>query len=246
MLEPMQQISQSYEQTSPAISSEIRCVESFFEGFHRNFPILHEASFHIVSTQTFLLLEFLGIYGGNDTSFLKAQRIHRDLIDAIRLLQMSQDSSIESLSMTSGEDSGYGEEGDEDDMQEPVSAEALNEQWQDFIRKESRKRCVYMLYLLDSQLAILCNLRPMLSSLEIKYDLPCCEDIWLARSDRDWFEKRRQRFKSFDEPDDQAYAHETPPSQGFFYEASQTLLHANRNDDSQRGPGDKHKPKKLR
>ncbi|KAE9582191.1 hypothetical protein CGMCC3_g1836 [Colletotrichum fructicola] len=299
MLEPMQQISQSYEHTSPAISSEIRCVESFFEGFHRNFPILHEASFHIVSTQvpllnvitcigslycestvdeatrkavfestlsslqqyveqnrsryqetwvlqTFLLLEFLGIYGGNDTSFLKAQRIHRDLIDAIRLLQMSQDSSIESLSMTSGEDSGYGEEGDEDDMQEPVSAEALNEQWQDFIRKESRKRCVYMLYLLDSQLAILCNLRPMLSSLEIKYDLPCCEDIWLARSDRDWFEKRRQRFKSFDEPDDQAYAHETPPSQGFFYEASQTLLHANRNDDSQRGPGEKHKPKKLR
>ncbi|KAJ0273135.1 hypothetical protein Brms1b_007937 [Colletotrichum noveboracense] len=196
--------------------------------------------------QTFLLLEFLGIYGGNDTSFLKAQRIHRDLIDAIRLLQMSQDSSIESLSMASGEDSGYGEEGDEDDMQEPVSAEALNEQWQDFIRKESRKRCVYMLYLLDSQLAILCNLRPMLSSLEIKYDLPCCEDIWLARSDRDWFEKRRQRFKSFDEPDDQAYAHETPPSQGFFYEASQTLLHANRNDDSHRGPREKHKPKKLR
>ncbi|KAI8314057.1 hypothetical protein K4K61_006173 [Colletotrichum sp. SAR11_59] len=143
MLKPMQQISQSYEHTSPAISSEIRCVESFFEGFHRNFSILHEASFHIVSTQveqnrsryqetwvlqTFLLLEFLGIYGGNDTSFLKAQRIHRDLIDAIRLLQMSQDSSIESLSMTSGEDSGYGEEGDEDDMQEPVSAEALNEQ----------------------------------------------------------------------------------------------------------------------
>ncbi|KAF9874277.1 early growth response protein 1 (egr-1) [Colletotrichum karsti] len=197
--------------------------------------------------QTFLLLEFLGIYGGNDTSFLKAQRVHRDLIDAIRLLQMSQDSSIESLSMNSGEDSGYGEEGDEDDLQEPVSAEALNEQWQDFIRKESRKRCVYMLYLLDSQLAILCNLRPMLSSLEIKYDLPCCEDIWLARSDREWFEKKRQRFKSFDEPDDQAYAHETPPSQGFFYEASQTLLHANRNDDGGRGSGDgKQKPKKLR
>lgn len=147
--------------------------------------------------------------------------------------------------MNSGEDSGYGEEGDEDDAQEPVSAEALNEQWHDFIKKESRKRCVYMLYLLDSQLAILCNLRPMLSSLEIKYDLPCCEDIWLARSDRDWYERRRQRFKSFDEPDDNAYAHETPPSQGFFYEASQTLLHANRNDDKDAGSG-KRQPKKLR
>lgn len=158
---------------------------------------------------------------------------------------MSQDSSLESLSTNSGEDSGYGEEGDEDDINEPVSAEALNEQWQDFIKKESKKRCVYMLYLLDSQLAILCNLRPMLSSLEIKYDLPCCEDIWLARSDRDWYERRRQRFKSFDEPDDNAYSHETPPSQGFFYEASQTLLHSGRGDDKDNGGG-KRQPKKLR
>ncbi|KXH27599.1 elongation factor 1-gamma [Colletotrichum salicis] len=295
--EPMQQHNQTYEPPSSAISSEIRCVEAFFDGFHRNFPVLHEGSFHIVSTQvpllnvitavgslycessfdeaarkavfestlsalqqyveqnrsryqeiwvlqTFLLLEFLGIYGGNDTSFLKAQRIHRDLIDAIRLLQMSQDSSLESLSTNSGEDSGYGEEGDEDDVNEPVSADALNEQWQDFIKKESKKRCVYMLYLLDSQLAILCNLRPMLSSLEIKYDLPCCEDIWLARSDRDWYERRRQRFKSFDEPDDNAYSHETPPSQGFFYEASQTLLHSGRGDDKE--SGGKRQPKKLR
>ncbi|GKT82237.1 early growth response protein 1 Egr-1 [Colletotrichum tofieldiae] len=196
--------------------------------------------------QTFLLLEFLGIYGGNDTSFLKAQRIHRDLIDAIRLLQMSQDSSMDSFSTNSaGEDSGYGEERDEYDMQEPVSVEALNDQWQDFIKKESRKRCVYMLYLLDSQLAILCNLRPMLSSLEIKYDLPCCEDIWLARSDRDWYERRRQRFKSFDEPDDNAYAHETPPSQGFFYEASQTLLHCGRGDDKE-NDSCKRQPRKLR
>ncbi|GJC77240.1 respiration factor 2 [Colletotrichum liriopes] len=196
--------------------------------------------------QTFLLLEFLGIYGGNDTSFLKAQRIHRDLIDAIRLLQMSQDSSMDSFSTNSaGEDSGYGEERDEYDMQEPVSVEALNDQWQDFIKKESRKRCVYMLYLLDSQLAILCNLRPMLSSLEIKYDLPCCEDIWLARSDRDWYERRRQRFKSFDEPDDNAYAHETPPSQGFFYEASQTLLHCGRGDDKETDSC-KRQPRKLR
>lgn len=30
-------------------------MESFFEGFHRNFPILHEGSFHIVSTQVPLL-----------------------------------------------------------------------------------------------------------------------------------------------------------------------------------------------
>ncbi|KAK6207025.1 early growth response protein 1 (egr-1) [Colletotrichum tabaci] len=285
--------------TATKMSSEIRCVEAFFDCFHQNFPILHEGSFHIVSTQvpllnvitaigslycestfdestrkavfestlsslqqyveqnrsryqetwvlqTFLLLEFLGIYGGNDSSFLKAQRIHRDLIDAIRLLQMSQDSSLDSLSTNSaGEDSGYGEECDEDDMQEPVSADALNDQWQGFIKKESRKRCVYMLYLLDSQLAILCNLRPMLSSLEIKYDLPCCEDIWLARSDRDWYERRRQRFKSFDEPDDNAYAHETPPSQGFFYEASQTLLHSGRGDDKDAGGG-KNQPRKLR
>lgn len=98
-------------------------------------------------------------------------------------------------------------------------------------------RCIYALYLLDSQLSILCNLRPMLSSLEIKYDLPCCEDVWLAKTAEAWSTCQKQQFKSFDDHEDFSYTEETSPAQGFFYEASQTLLHSDR---------EKRHPKKLR
>lgn len=68
----------------------------------------------------------------------------------------------------------------------------------------------------------------MLSSLEIKYDLPCCENVWLAKTAEAWSVCIKNQFRSFDEGEDQACAEETPPSQGFFYEASQTLLHSDR------------------
>jgi hypothetical protein len=79
-----------------------------------------------------LLLEFLGIYGGDDGSFLKAQRIHRDLVDAMRMLQMSHDGV-----------SGYSFEDSEEDLDEGVDGgdhDPLAERWQEFVKKESRKR----------------------------------------------------------------------------------------------------------
>lgn len=141
------------------------------------------------------------------------------------MLQMSHSGSGGS-SAASDHDAEDSEE-DNLDLAHPVE---LEQKWQDFIKRESRKRCIYTLYLLDSQLAILCNLRPMLSSLEIKYGLPCCEDIWLAKSAEDWSVGQKQQFKSFNDHDDQAYSHETPPPHGFFYEASQTLLHPDKSD----------------
>lgn len=85
--------------------------------------------------QTFLLLEFFGIYGGDDGNFLKAQRIHRDLVDAMRMLQMSHDGAS-GYSFDSGDEGEEGEEGDEA-MEGP---DALEMRWHEFIRKESRKR----------------------------------------------------------------------------------------------------------
>ncbi|KAL3418515.1 elongation factor 1-gamma [Phlyctema vagabunda] len=183
--------------------------------------------------QTFLLLEFVGIYGGNDANFLKAQRIHRDLVDAMRMLEMSHDGTAGGSFSRSPEDS---EEEDED--QESFDGPEFNEgKWKEFIKHESRKRCIYILYILDSHLSILCNLRPMLSSLEIKYDLPCCEDMWLARTAEEWSICQKQQFKSFNDYDDESYTQESPPSQGSFYEASQTLLHSDQ---------EKKHPRKLR
>lgn len=187
--------------------------------------------------QTMLLLEYFGIYGGDDGLFLKAQRMHRDLVEAMRMLQMSHDGRSSSLFQDSDDDPQDDYEGDlnqlMDDMNDATTTEAS---WQSFITLESKKRNIYCLYLLDSQLSILCNVRPQLSSLEIKHDLPCCEQLWLAKSATDWASARRQQFNSWNDHEDRGYEHSEQPHQGFFFETMQTLLHSDRS---------RRKPRKL-
>jgi hypothetical protein len=86
--------------------------------------------------QTFLLLEFFGIYGGDDSNFLKAQRVHRDLVDAMRMLQMSHDGSANETSQDSSDEAD-----EEDETQETNGGTGLlEEKWDDFVKKETRKR----------------------------------------------------------------------------------------------------------
>lgn len=157
---------------------------------------------------------------------MKAQKIHRDLVDAVRMLQISHGGSgvVTSDSQDSDDD------GDDRELVARIenadSLDSLNKAWHDFSQIEARKRCVfcnehyeavfdnsarsiYCLYYLDAQLAIMCNVRPFLSSLEIKYDLPCCENLWLARNASDWANCRKQQFSSFNEAEDAVYATET-------------------------------------
>lgn len=78
----------------------------------------------------------------------------------------------------------------------------------------------------------MCNLRPIISSLEIKNDLPCDEDIWLAQSAEEWAILEAQRFKSFNESEDFLAMDETLPESSF-YESTHFLLHP---DSSTRTP----------
>ncbi|KAH9224277.1 fungal-specific transcription factor domain-containing protein [Leptodontidium sp. 2 PMI_412] len=182
--------------------------------------------------QTFLLLEYFGIYDESEGGFAKAQQIHRDLVDAMRMLQMSHDGA---LRIQFEQDSS--EEPDDGNNFAPgdSSSENLEIKWREFAKKEARKRCIYSLYLLDSHMSILYNQRPMLSSLEIKYDLPCCEDSWLAKSATVWNTCRRQHFTAVTDYD--YYNLDSPVAQGFFYEVSQSLLHSE---------GMKRHPERLR
>ncbi|KAL2415821.1 hypothetical protein ABEF91_000124 [Exophiala dermatitidis] len=168
--------------------------------------------------QTFLLLEFFGLFAGDHASFQRARRIHRDLVDAIRMLQMSHEGTNRSSI-----DDMIDEAEDESETSFLANLQSLETRWQEFAERESRKRCVYTLYVLDSQIAIMCNHRPMLSPLEIKYDLPCVEEAWLARSAHLWAMCQRRHYA---ENNGQVIIFESPPSQGFFYDASQTLLNS--------------------
>jgi hypothetical protein len=89
-----------------------------------------------------LLLEFFGIYGGDDSNFLKAQRVHRDLVDAMRMLQMSHDGSANETFQDSSDEAEEEEEtsGTEGRMG------LLEEKWDEFVKRETRKRYVTVLF----------------------------------------------------------------------------------------------------
>lgn len=87
---------------------------------------------------TLLLLEYFAIYGGDDSLFAKARRIHQGLVQAMRILQMSQDVKATCLF----EDSDLGADGDTlpSDPKAVKSTEDIETSWAEFIESESRKR----------------------------------------------------------------------------------------------------------
>ncbi len=86
--------------------------------------------------QTFLFLEFFGMFEGNPLMFHKARHIHRNLVDAMRMLQMSHDGGCENTASESSED----EDNEEGMLLENVNL--LEQRWHDFAKIESKKRYV--------------------------------------------------------------------------------------------------------
>ncbi|OJD32512.1 early growth response protein 1 (egr-1) [Diplodia corticola] len=166
--------------------------------------------------QAYVLLETYGIYICDDSLLSKAQNIHQTLVSAIRELQMTHDGHASRLGSPASPS--------------PVSALSENDagtlqkRWLDFIREESRKRSIYSIYLLDSQLSIACNLRPQISALEIKYALPSADDLWSAPTPTAWHRTRTHHFTSFNERDDAFAADEAKPSEGSLHGSTQDLL----------------------
>lgn len=158
--------------------------------------------------QAFILYELYGLYSDDENLSQKATSIHTNLVEAVRIYQMTQ-------SGVGPPDAG---------TIEGLGEEETEGQWRNFIERETKLRCVYALYLLDTQRAIMCNLRPILSSLEIKHDLPCDEDLWLASTAGEWAALMSLRFTSFNDCEDFLATEENIPGRSF-YASAQYLLH---------------------
>lgn len=159
--------------------------------------------------QAFLLYELYGLYSGDEVLSQKATTIHTNLVEAVRMYQMTQ---------------GRVSSSPDDEAMKGSSEEETTQRWRRFIHRETKVRCVYALYLLDTQRAIMCNLRPILSSLEIKHDLPCDEDLWLASTAGEWAGLMSLRFTSFNDCEDLLATEENIPKSSF-YASAQFLLH---------------------
>ncbi|KAI2601887.1 fungal-specific transcription factor domain-containing protein [Hypoxylon sp. NC1633] len=165
-------------------------------------------------TQAYILFAYFALYSCRDDKFSTAMRIHRKMVDAAREYQLLQDGVL-SGNCGSGTSPGQGD-GFLPSLSSPEQA------WQRFIDNESRKRTVYCLYYLDAQFSVCCNIRPLLTALEVKYELPCRDDVWSAPSAAAWSMLVQAPEFSFNEEDDVDANGEPRPAHGDLYE---TLMH---------------------
>lgn len=89
---------------------------------------------------------------------------------------------------------------------------------------------MYSLYYLDSQMAITCNMRPLLSALELKYELPCPDNLWSAANATSWslLLQAQDSSLNMNEEDDYEGNPDPRPAHGDLYECLLHLIHPNR------------------
>ncbi|KAH7140195.1 fungal-specific transcription factor domain-containing protein [Dactylonectria estremocensis] len=168
--------------------------------------------------QTYILFEYYAIYSCQDKLFPRALKMHRNLVDAAREYQMLQDGAALN---SSSPDATM-------NMNDDLVTEETR--WKTFIDSESQKRTMYSLYYLDSQLAITCNIRPLLSALEVKYELPCPDNRWAASNATSWSLLLQAQDPSFNMNEEDDYDGNTDPrpAHGDLYECLLHLIHPNR------------------
>lgn len=175
--------------------------------------------------QAYVLFEYFAFHSCDDTLFEMALGIHRRLVDALRKYQLLQDSQpSDGLAVIP-------------DLESLLSGAYVERDWRSAVTIEARKRCVYpssfkkcankhsviySLYYLDVQMSICCNIRPLLTALEIKYDLPCSENIWSAPTASAWQSFVLDQDCSLNEAEDDAANRNPRPVQGDLYS---TLMH---------------------
>lgn len=170
--------------------------------------------------QAYIILAYYALYSCRDDLFPIAMKIHRRIIDSARQYQLLQDGT---LAGGCGSGTSPGQRG------VPVDSFLANSSspehaWHRFIENESRKRTIYCLYYLDAQLSICCNIRPLLTALEVKYELPCRDDVWSAPSATAWNALVQAPELSFNEEDDIDANGEPRPAQGDLYETLMYLM----------------------
>ncbi|KAF5491584.1 Zinc finger protein MSN2 [Colletotrichum siamense] len=172
--------------------------------------------------QAYLLFEYYAIHCCDDGRFSVALKIHRKIVDASRQYQLLQDR------FTLGLDESFNSPTSIDH----TAAYSTESAWHAAIQNESRKRIAYCLYYLDAQLAICCNMRPLLAALEIKYELPCRDDIWEGTTAEDWQALVFAQDGSFNEEEDDDANAEPRPAHGDLYGCLARLMNP---DPSARG-----------
>ncbi|KAK6088769.1 zinc finger protein ADR1 [Seiridium cupressi] len=133
-------------------------VAAYFEYFHPSLPVLHRASFDVASTPRILALP--QITTGQHPS-------RRPMIYGTADWRSSN-----VLHIVSNGSQHYSTQ--------------LHERWQSYVHEESLKLSIYTLKLLDHHVLSCCNMRSLLSPIELGWELPLAASLWEAGDAAYW------------------------------------------------------------
>lgn len=81
------------------------------------------------------------------------------------------------------------------DLSSPVDdSKTLYARWMSYITAESTKLSLYTLFFLDSQTFTSCNARPLMSPMELGWELPFPSSLWKARNSQVWLQRVNEHF----------------------------------------------------
>ncbi|KAB2570505.1 hypothetical protein DBV05_g10835, partial [Lasiodiplodia theobromae] len=135
--------------------------------------------------QAFVLLILYGIYRNSGSKFQKARSLFRTIIDSLRDLELFHQTLAAAPSSSSSSDLNWST-----DLSPALSTSApslLHSKWTAYTRSESLKLALYALVYLDTQgFAAACNTRPLLSPIELGWELPHSAALWEANDAGAW------------------------------------------------------------
>ncbi|KAK7408215.1 hypothetical protein QQX98_009624 [Neonectria punicea] len=131
--------------------------------------------------QAWLLHIIYGAYMGGAARYGKAKTMLRSLVDAAQdlgLLRQTVATSASRVWIKAG--SGASLAGD---------AQALHESWMLYVNEESMKLSMYTLLFLDFHILAPCNVRPLISPIELDWELPLPRALWESDTALLWLER---------------------------------------------------------
>ncbi|KAJ5175682.1 uncharacterized protein N7482_001559, partial [Penicillium canariense] len=136
--------------------------------------------------QAWLLYIIYGVYTSEAAQFQTAKQMLRQIIDAVREIGLSQ----QGIAMPDSQSWLYGADynvlGDQ--------SQTLYARWTSYISAESMRLSLYALVFLDSHTCLPCNSRPIMSGMELGWELPFPLNLWEAKTSEIWLRRFNENF----------------------------------------------------
>ncbi|CAI7580389.1 unnamed protein product, partial [Penicillium palitans] len=136
--------------------------------------------------QAWLLYIIYGVYASEAGQFQTVKKMLRQLVDAVHEIGLSQQGIAMPDAQSWMYQLDFNSSGDD--------SQTLYTRWTSYITTESMRMSLYTLVFLDSHTFSPCNSRPLMSPMELGWELPFPINLWEAKNSQIWLLRFNENF----------------------------------------------------